>query len=245
MITTYEKEFQILVCTSNSAGKMGPAEAFGLFQDITTEHSLYMNTDYNTMREKSNTFWAITKAKIHFNREPRFLENVTVRSWPNSPTAITGNRNYIITGADGEPAVTGVSEWVLMDISTRRLRRFNSTCYPIDVEHCNEKLFDIPFHRIHCDFSNESYVYSHIVRASDVDIVGHTNNTVYCRLMMNAFPARFFIENTITDFEVRYSIESRECDELRIYKKQENNTYYLAIKNAGGIVITTAALTIA
>lgn len=245
MITPYEKKLKILLCTSNAAKKMGPVEAYGLFQDISTEHAQYMNADYSTIREQSNAFWAITRTRIHFEREPEFFEDVTIRSWPNAPTSMTGNRNYMVIGEDGKPAITAVSEWVLLDITTRRLRRFSSTCYPINEEHCEDKLFDTPFHRIQCDFGDEDVVYSHIVRASDTDIAGHTNNTVYCRLMLDAFPASFFRENAITDFEVRYSIESKEGDELSICKKAEGNTYHLAVKNSDGKVIVTALMNIA
>lgn len=245
MITSYEKQLKILLCTSNGAKKMGPAEAFGLFQDIATEHSQYMNADYDAMRTKSNVFWVITKTRMHFNREPEFFENVTVKSWPNAPTSLTGNRNYVIIGEDGKAAVTAVSEWVLIDIDTRRLRRFNSTCYPIDEEHISDTLFDTPFHRIQCDHDEADYVYSHTVRASDTDIAGHTNNTVYCRLMLDAFPASFFKENAITDFEVRYAIESKEGDTLKIYKKEEDKTYHLAVKNSDGKVIVSALMSIA
>lgn len=245
MITPYERQLKILLCTSNGSKKMGPVEAFGLFQDIATEHSQYMNADYDTMSGQCNAFWAITKTRIHFNREPQFLENITVKSWPNAPTSFTGNRNYVVTGEDGNPAIIAVTEWVILDITTRRLRRFNSTCYPINEEHISETLFDTPFHRFQCDFDDEDFVYSHIVRASDTDIAGHTNNTIYCRLMLDAFPASFFKENTVSDFEVRYSIESKEGDELKIYKKEDGNTFHLAVKNADGKVIVSALLTIA
>lgn len=245
MITQYEKQIKILPCTSNGAKKLGPTEAFGLFQDIATEHSQYMNADYDAMKTKSNAFWVITKTRMHFNREPELLENITIKSWPNLPTSLAGNRNYVIFGEDGEAAVTAVTEWVLLDITTRRLRRFNSTCYPINEEHINDTLFDIPFHRIQCDHDEADFVYSHIVRASDTDIAGHTNNTVYCRLMLDAFPISFFRENVITDFEVRYAIESKEGDTLSIYKKKEGKTYQLAVKNADGKTIVSASMNIA
>lgn len=158
---------------------------------------------------------------------------------------MTGNRNYVVIGEDGKPAITAVSEWVLLDMTTRRLRRFNSTCYPINEEHCEETLFDTPFRRIQTDFDDTDFVYSHVVRASDTDIAGHTNNTVYCRLMLDAFPADFFKDNAITDFEVRYSIESKEGEELSIFKKQDGNLYHLAVKNPEGKVIVTALMSVA
>ncbi|MBE6948667.1 MAG: hypothetical protein E7456_02355 [Ruminococcaceae bacterium] len=241
MITPYEKQLTVLLCRSNAAKKMGPVEAFGLFQDIATEHSRFMNADYDSMMS-CNAFWAITKTRIHFNREPEFFENITVKSWPNAPTSFTGNRNYIIIGEDGQPAVTAVAEWVLMDTTTRRLRRFNSTCYPLDAEHCPEKLFEAPYRRFQCEFGEDDFAYSHIIRASDTDIAGHTNNTVYCRLMLDAFPASFFRKNAIRDFEVRYAIESREGETLSIYRKTEGNIHYLAVKNSEGKVMVTALL---
>ncbi len=245
MITPYEKQLKILLCTSNGAKKMGPTEAFGLFQDIATEHSQYMNADFDTMREQSNTFWAITKTRIHFEREPEFFEDVTVRSWPNAPSSLTGNRNYVVIGKDGQAAIEAVTEWVLLDMTTRRPRRFSSTCYPVDQKHMPDTLFDTPFHRIQYSLDELEYAYSHIVRSSDTDIAGHTNNTVYCRLMLDAFPASFFRENSITDFEVRYAVESKEGDELRIYKRECNKSYHLAVVNSDNKIIVTALLNIA
>ena len=245
MIKPYEKKHILLPGTINAVNKLGPYEALLLFQDMATVDSYFTGTDYYHLKEQSNAFWIITKSRVHFNREPTLFEEVELRTWPTKPNTIAADRYYSLSGSDGVPAVIGVSEWTMIDIDTRKIRRISSTCYPIDEEHPTETLFEKPFHRQVSDFTPEELVYTHTVRASDTDMSRHTNNTMYCRFMMDAFPTSFFEENTVTDFEVRYSKESREGDELGIYMREDGKAYHLAVKNSEGTAIVTATLTIA
>ncbi|MBQ6540293.1 MAG: hypothetical protein IJL71_04630 [Oscillospiraceae bacterium] len=245
MFEPYEKKTRLLPGTINAANKLGPYGALILFQDAATEDSYMKKTDYYHLKEESGAFWIITKSRVHFNREPVLFEDVTVRSWANKPSSITGLRNYVIENADGKPAVIGVSEWTMIDIETRKLRRISSTSYPLDAEHPAEKLFEAPFHRQVNDFTPEELVYTLTVRPSDTDMSFHTNNTVYCRYMMDAFPVSFFMENAVSDFEIRYGKESHEGEELGVYRREDGKTYHLGVRNSEGTFIVTASLTVA
>jgi len=242
MLKLYEKPYKIQSSAVNAAGKLTVAEALRLFQDMAGEHSVVTGTDYYNLLTKNNAFWIITRTRLHFNREPVMYEDTVAKTWPNPPGSIAASRNYTLTGADGEVAVSAMSEWMIIDAETRRVRRVNTTCYPTDEEHIPDTAIDEPYHRLFSAFEDSDLVFTHVIRCSDTDMTCHTNNTVYCRLMLDAFPTSFFKENTVTDFELRYAMESREGETVGIYRRSEGGKHCLAVKNSAGKILVTAEM---
>jgi acyl-ACP thioesterase len=243
MLKQYEIPFKIHSSSVNSAHKLDITQLLRLMQDVASEHSALTGTDFYSMLKSSNAFWVITKTRVHFHREPTMFEDMTVRTWPNPPAGFGSDRNYLLIGSDGEIAVSAMSEWIFIDADTRRPRRIGSTAYPINEEHIDDRVIDEPYHRLSNDFDDGDIAYTHIIRASDTDMTGHTNNTVYCRLMLDAFPSSFFAENRIVDFELRYAMESKEGETVTIFRRSEGNIHRLSVRNGAGKTLVTASMT--
>ena len=74
------------------------------------------------------------------------------------------------------------------------------------------------------------------VKSVDIDIYRHTNNIEYAKFVMATFQTVELDAINIIDFEIHYVSETKENDELKIYKKLINNAYIFVIKKDDNIV---------
>ncbi len=242
MIKIYVSEFQVLASNSNSTEGMGVSDILNEFQDATTAHAEILHVDGRTMRDKSNAFWVILKNKIRIYRTPKFLDRLKISTWPNYPGPVRSNRNFIIEDEAGNILVEGRSEWVLLDMDDRTVRRFSTTVYPVEFEHYDAVILPGPFLRMRESIDDTHFIYSKKVMFSDIDIAGHTNNVVYVKLLMNAFDCKFFTSNEVTDFEIDYRHESHEGEMINIYKKETEDGYYLQASDPDGRIFACAVM---
>ena len=242
MYQTYKKDIQVLASHCTAAECMGISSILNEFQDAASAHSLLMNVDGITMRNRSNVFWVILKSKIRVHKTPGFLDTLTIETWPNAPGPVRSCRNFTMASVDGELLVEGRSEWGLLDCTDRTLRKFSSTDYPRDFEHRDTVLLPEPFLRIRETVTDDDFVYSKKIMFSDIDFSGHTNNVVYIDMMMNAFDCQFFKEHEVTEFEIDYCHESREGETVNIYRKDGPDSIYIQLSNPDGKVYAVAVM---
>ena len=220
---------------------MRPQQALNMFQDVAEQHANIMGIGGHDLLEQSNALWVVTRTKTIFNKLPKANDEITVLTWPAGANGVRCDRNYSII-KDGESIINGISEWVIIDATTRRLRRVETTNYPTDIEWLTERAIDTPFSKLKDDFSEEDFVFEQTVRANDIDSSKHTNNVVYCTLLLNTFSVKELESMTIKEIEIAYHSESREGDTLRIYKQKRDDGYYFAIKNNQNALMTLAVL---
>ena len=155
------------------------------------------------MQLSSEGFWAVTKHKMKIHRAPGLYETVSAETWPEKPGPVRGGRNFLIKDSGGNVIVESRSEWVILDMADHHIRKMSDTIYPITDEHIDKRLLPDPFLRIKETVCPDDYVYTHIVRPSDIDLSQHTNNAVYVRLFEDCFPLSFFEENRVGQISAR------------------------------------------
>ncbi len=238
-----KKEFSIPASYTDAHAQLTTASTVAIMQDLAGRHAELMGVGFHDLKEKSGAFWVIIRTKIKVLRPARIYEDVIVETWPSKPSGIVCLRNYRISAPDGEVLAVGKNEWVVIDAESHKLRRLNSTCYPVDEEYSDEVTLDEPFLKVYEAASQAEYVYTHRVRYSDTDHVRHTNNVAYIRILTDALPSEYFEEHIITDFEIKYIHESREGEDISVYAKPTEDGYFLFGKNPSGEDIVAARLT--
>lgn len=237
-----EKHLSIPASYTNAHAELSTAGAFTLLQDIAGEHAELMGVGFHDFKKKSNAFWIIVRTKVKIYRHPKIYEDVVLSTWPSKPAGVICNRNYSVTSKDNEVLLVAKNEWAIIDANTHRLRRLNSTCYPVDEEYCDKIALEEPYTRIDQQPDPSDYVYSHRVRYSDTDHVHHTNNVSYVRILLDAFPSEFFKQNIIDSFEIKYIHESKEGEDIAVYSKKTEDGYFLYGKSISGEDIVFARL---
>ncbi len=213
--------------------------AFMTFQDVAGTHAVFIGVDDRSILKKDNALWVISKTKMKINSLPLWDEEVTVRTWPMGAEGVRCNRCYQIKKGD-EVLINAISEWVIIDATTRALRKVETTSYPNDIDWIQEKSIEERFRRFKDDFNDEDLVYKRLVRSGDIDVTHHTNNVTYITMLLDTFSVKELESKQWEDVEVSYLNESFEGEILSIYRKEKEDGYYFSIKKEDGKVVLMA-----
>lgn len=231
----YSKNFKVWSSYCDSVNRLSPYMMQLLFEELADANAMMLAIDLPTLAKRDNAFWVVRRIKFQFLDVVRDHDDVILKTWPSAPEVLKCFRSYQILKNNNEPAVNAVAEWVILDKDTRRLRKTDSIQYP-DIQFITEKAVDPTFKKFKDDFTEDDFVYEKTVRACDIDLSHHTNNTRYCMMVLDSFSVKELESMTIKELEIHYEAESLEGDVLRIYRKKVDDEWLFAIKRDGKVV---------
>lgn len=215
--------------------------SFMAFQDVASRHAMFLGIDDFSLLKNDNALWVISKTKVKINKLPLWNDEISIRTWPMGAEGVRCNRCYQII-KDNEVYINGITEWVIIDATSRTLRKVETTSYPTDLDWITEKSIDEKFMRFKDDFSDEDFVYKRLIRSSDIDVTHHTNNVTYITMLLDTFTVKELEDMVLKDVEVSYLNESFEAETLSIYRKTKDDGYHFSIKKDDGKVVLMAFL---
>lgn len=196
-----------------------------LMQRVTFAHSQELGLAHQTMIDRDNAFWVITKMKVVLNKQIKSNQKVVLKTWTHRPMAVRFTRDLQIKNKNSV-WVKGRSEWCCLDYTTRMLRRANSIQYP-EMDMVELKENEIFFSNLVSTVEQKNYVYTKIVRPTDLDVNMHTNNLKYSVMAMDAFTVDELKKYEIKEYEIYFVNESRLGDKIDIYKKRVDGLWYI------------------
>ena len=196
-----------------------------MLQRVTFSHSNILKLDHGSMLEKSNAFWVVTKMKYIVNNPIGANEKVLLKTWTQIPSSVRFLRDIQIKKSN-KILVKAVSEWCCLDYTTHTLRRSNSICYP-DLEMVKTNSNNLKFSNPRIEVCGKDYVYTKIVRATDIDVNNHTNNLKYTNIAMDAFTVKELQNRLIKEYEIYFVNQSYEGDAIDVFKKKVGSGFYI------------------
>ena len=201
---------------------------FGLFQDTAGVAAEKLGAGVVALAEEFSVAWILTRIKVRIDRTPALDEEVTVETWPHRPGRLEFERDYLVRDAGGNAIIRAVSNWALMDINTRELRRADliHIDYPTFID---EHALDSKPGRLKPSGQLEE-VYRKVIGYSDVDFNGHINNTRHIDYTMDCFPVESHKRYRVMTIEVNYIKEAFPGDTLIMYRDisaMESNRVYI------------------
>lgn len=150
---------------------------------VNAEHLGFSKTNFD--EENLNVTWVMTRMRVKVTRRPNLNEAVKVFTFPRPARRIVAWRDFIIYGEDGEEVGRASTEWMMIDMTSRR-----PVAIPAFVteraNHELEPVFSEPLgFKLPPDTFKES-VYSITAAPSDIDLNGHVNNVRYITWMFDA-----------------------------------------------------------
>lgn len=232
----YISNTTVLCGQCDSLMRLRTESIFMTFQDVASRHALTLGVDDLSLLKNDNAMWVVSKTKIKVNKLPFWNEDITVRTWPLGAEGVRCNRCYQII-KDGEAMINAITEWVMIDATSRTLRKVETTSYPNDIDWIAERSVEDKFRRFRDDFTEEDLVYQRLVRSSDIDVTHHTNNVTYITMLLDTFSVKEIESMTLKEIEVSYLSESFEGETLSIYRKRREDGTYFSIKKDDGKVV--------
>lgn len=231
MIPVFEKEYDIGPGSADSTGRLGIYETFRIFMDMAAKHAELIGVGLYDLGERS-LFWLTAKTKAVFSERPPIGSRVLVRTWPDAPERIRGNRSYEVV-RDGRTVIRGKTEWVVTDTVTKRLTPMKDV-YPEGLAF-GETVCPEPYCRIAAP-EGEPY-FSYRVGSCDIDVGGHMNNTAYVRAVLGSFSSEELGRLDPNTADVVYRASCYEGDILDLRRAFDDGGVSVSVSRGDEIVL--------
>jgi acyl-ACP thioesterase len=119
--------------------------------------------------------WVVTHYLVDIIESPKEAEELTFTTWPSAGDGLRATRDFTIHGADGRQLVRATSQWIMIDLETRRPVRLTDRVPHWDV--ISERAWDRTFEKF-ADF-DAAHTHEFDCRYDDIDVNQHINNAVY------------------------------------------------------------------
>lgn len=163
---------------------------------------------------QSNLAWVLAKMRLILYRRPAAGETVTVETWPVKMEKLQFRRDFILygpgAGREREVLATAVTQWVVINLETRRLERFPpyvAAMEPKDPPLAQES-GDIRIPAVPADARQGP---SFPVRLADIDQNQHVNNGRYVDFAFEAADAAG-MPQTISQIDILFRSEGLRGD---------------------------------
>ena len=193
---------------------------FRMMQDIATEHAEVLNIGKANTIDKG-LYWVITRIEIEIIEMPKYLQTVTLKTYPGDDLRFIFPRYFQLEDEKGKILIKASSTWAVLSRETHRvcLNPFPGLKAP--TEHLEGEQ-PLPGK---CEASDCKLVETRKVRYSDIDLNGHLNNTKYIDYIVDIHDSDFYKKNNIKHFLINYEKELKDNNEVSIFSNNSNPEY--------------------
>ena len=119
MAIAMELDYRLRWMDFDRYGRIQPFAVLDIFQDLATVQAEDMGIGRDDMMAKG-VFWAVVRSKFEIVKPPSHYQVVTARTWPHTMSSFSFMRDFSIRDEAGDLLIKASSEWVLMDIESRK-----------------------------------------------------------------------------------------------------------------------------
>lgn len=168
------KERQLKTYQCDRYGFLRPVALMNKLQGLAGTHAdmLGAGREYCASR---NIAWVLTHMFVDIVDMPRAEEKLVYSTWPSVTSAVRSERDFEIKDANGKLKLRAISQWVLIDLHTRRPVRI--TDFLPDWQGLPERVWDREFDKGADFIPTKTSVMA--CRFDDIDVNQHINNAVY------------------------------------------------------------------
>ena len=223
---------------------ISPIAAFIMFQALSAEHAQILGIGAADMMKRQQ-FWVTVHNRIDFTGKAYLLDELQASTWaePCDAESMRVFRGYSLKKGEKQIAI-GRTQWAVVGADGQAIP-FGKTGFPEDYEFTEVPgITDEPAW-LEDDFTEEDVCGEFTVRSTDIDFGQHMNNIVYIRKFLAQFPSEQIVGSAIRSIEIHYGHPCREGKTLKIYRRQDSNTYRMCIRNSKGQTAALLLLTMA
>lgn len=207
-----ELELTIRTNDYDENDQLRPDAILDYFQMIAGIGATYACVGYKDLLEKG-LLWVVVREKYDYYKKPNYDENIIVSTWPHEKGKISFLRDYQIKSVTGELLAKGTSEWVIINLETRRIERASKIDYDGDI--IPDMNYPEPCGKLYYDKIDGAQLYTHKVTNSDLDHNGHMNNSKYGEIVFNCLDLSK--KEVIKSLEIQFDNECKLNDIIDVY----------------------------
>ncbi|MBR5856005.1 MAG: hypothetical protein IKY70_01870 [Bacteroidales bacterium] len=217
---TYREESSILWHNVDLRQEIKPYAFLNLTQEIAGNHANRLNFGYNDLKECEQT-WVLSRIKVRYNNYPKWQDKITLETWHKGMQSLFGLRDFALLTEEGSQAIVATSSWLIMNSKTRRIERDNNFYNnPEILKQANPRnAIEEPCDRLKSQKEMELKG-EHIVKYSDLDALGHTNNAKYAEWTTDCIDSEILENYRIKEFQINFNAETRLGEQIELWLKE-------------------------
>lgn len=181
------------------------------FQEAAGVHADQLEFDISQLQEQNLT-WILYKMRVKMEQFPGRWNDVEVETWPSSGDGIRAFRDYILKDKDGQILGAGISQWMVLNIKTRRPVRMPQAVLDMGLQSGS--------HVLNVDKSpietvkKPRYNFLLTVGYDDLDMNDHVNNVNYIRWITGFPPKNLPTRRKCMEIDIQYVSEAVPGDRI-------------------------------
>ena len=205
-----------------------PAALCAIMQETASRQCVDVGISVDDLA-KHNQTWMLARQYVKFSKYPAWRSSVTVETWPRNRTGLRALRDFIIKDDKGEEIAISVTNWMLIDISTRRLCKIDETVKVLEIleESVMPEDFKIKVEK----FDGEKISTVFRARSSDFDINAHVTSTCYIKWILDTVPFEFHKTHFVAELYAEYIEEISDEADVESTAYMKDNSFYHELKN--------------
>jgi len=201
-------------------GALRPVMLMNEFQALADMHASILGVGREYCAEH-NIGWVVTHYMADIKELPTEREEVRITTWPARHEGVKAIREFEIRGADGRLLVSATSQWIVINLETRRPLRL-AEAMP-DWEYIPERALNAEFDKLP-DFEPTAET-EFRVRNDDIDVNRHVNNAVYATWATESLGATFLTTKRLCGLRINFKKEiGTETERIRVLYRTDANT---------------------
>ena len=161
-----------------------------------------------------NISWVLTRMVVKMNRYPVWEDELTVETFPRGGRKIVAWRDFEVKDAKGETLGVASSEWMIIDLSTRKIHAVPEKVFAAN-DPANVPVLGLePFAKFRFPEGTDGdarHSETFTAMKSQIDLNGHVNNVHYINWMLEPCASRCPAE-----MEIVFRSETFAGDEVRV-----------------------------
>jgi acyl-ACP thioesterase len=173
--------------------------------------------------------WVVTHFLVDIMEMPTDKEPIEIITWPSKHDSLKAVRDFEIRGLDGRLMVRATSQWVMIDLKTRKPLRLSEKLPEWGMD--NGRAWDRTFEKFE-DF--EATLCDNVrPRYDDVDVNQHINNAVYAAWATESLGSKFRDAHELRGLEINFKKEiGSDVDSVEICSAISDGISRHSIKTA-------------
>jgi medium-chain acyl-[acyl-carrier-protein] hydrolase len=207
-LRSYEVDFQ---------NRLRLSTLFHFMQETASNQIERQGVGIDVLRTE-NLAWVLSRLLIVMDRYPGWGEEVLVRTWPRGIERLFALREFMIASRQGEVLGRVTSNWLLVDLKTRRPKRLEEVFKRMPIDPGNHALD----RRLEKLPPLESPDEGTSVRAAyqQIDLNRHVNNAHYVGWILDSFPLEWYQRYRLAGLQLNFLAETRFGEILTICRER-------------------------
>jgi acyl-ACP thioesterase len=180
-------------------------------EEAAGQHAEKLGVSMDNLRNEG-VAWVLTRMYVESYDFPQTGQKVYVTTWPPGVDKLQFRRDFELRGEDGGILAKAISQWVVVNLTTRKLERITyDGLSPEEPEYVLEE----PRWRIPPQSENPELLQVN-VRLSDIDQNNHVNNVHYIEWVTESSPYALDPDKRLASVEILFKAEAKHKDIISV-----------------------------